>query len=34
MPNPFQPLQQALRTLVENAEILPATGQAVTGRAR
>ncbi len=30
MPNPFQPLQQALRTLVENAEILPATGQAVT----
>lgn len=29
MPNPFQPLQQALRTLVENAEILPATGQAV-----
>ncbi|WP_054683114.1 DNA double-strand break repair nuclease NurA [Rhodothermus marinus] len=30
MPNPFQPLQKALRTLVENAEILPATGQAVT----
>ncbi len=30
MPNPFQPLQQALRTLVEGAEILPATGQAVT----
>ena len=29
MPNPFQPLQSALRTLVENAQVLPATGQAV-----
>jgi len=29
MPNPFQPLQNALRTLVENAQVLPATGQAV-----
>ncbi len=29
MPNPFRPLQNALRTLVENAEVLPATGQAV-----
>ena len=29
MPNPFQPLQSALRTLVENVQVLPATGQAV-----
>ncbi len=29
MPNPFQPLQSALRALVENAQVLPATGQAV-----
>jgi len=29
MPNPFQPLQKALRTLVDNAKVLPATGQAV-----
>ena len=28
MPNPFLPLQSALRTLVDNAEVLPATGQA------
>ena len=26
---PFQPLQSALRALIENAQILPATGQAV-----
>ena len=29
MPNPFQPLQSALRALVENAQVLPATDQAV-----
>jgi hypothetical protein len=29
MPNPFQPLQDALGVLVNNAEVLPATGQAV-----
>ena len=29
MPSPFQPLQSVLRTLVDNAEVLPATGQAV-----
>ena len=29
MLNPFQPLQSALRVLVENAQFLPATGQAV-----
>ncbi len=29
MPNPFSPLQAALRTLIDNAEVLPATGQAV-----
>ncbi len=29
MPNPFRPLQGALKVLVENAEVLPATGQAV-----
>jgi len=33
MPNPFQPLQQTLRTLVENAVILPATGQAMEDQA-
>ncbi len=33
MPNPFQPLQQTLSTLVENAEVLPATGQAVVDMA-
>ena len=33
MPNPLQPLQKALRTLVENAEVLPATGQAVVDMA-
>ncbi|GAB4577492.1 MAG: hypothetical protein Fur0022_02230 [Anaerolineales bacterium] len=29
MPNPFTPLQNALRVLVTEAEVLPATGQAV-----
>lgn len=29
MPNPFQPIQSALRILVENAQVLPATGQSV-----
>lgn len=29
MPDPFSPLQQALRVLVENADVLPAAGQAI-----
>ncbi|NOX63722.1 MAG: DNA double-strand break repair nuclease NurA [Chloroflexi bacterium] len=29
MPNPFQPLQGALNALIANAQVLPATGQAV-----
>ena len=29
MPNPFRPLQSALSAVVNNAEVLPATGQAV-----
>lgn len=29
MPNPFSPIQGALRALIENAQVLPATGQAI-----